>query len=590
MRQKLFFASVFFAWSLHAIVTGASVATIEVLTPAWSLAMIAFACGASARAWQAAGPATLPSDNAPWSRLTYALIAIAVAAHAAIILQAALLPTTAYDALGYRLPAVAQWLDAKRIVWVTSDDELRNGYPLGNEAITAVFAAFFDSFAHADLTAYLFFVPGLFGVATFAKAIGATREQAVLSAALYALVPMNLLNVGSGYVDAAFAGALAAAVGASALWLSEGPSPKNAFFFGATLALAACTKANGSVFALALAALALGARIVSGVRLTRKEILACVAGLLPGFFWVARNVAMTGDPIWPIDLAVGGHMLAQGMGPIDQVLDVAHNVPPELAKIPSPLRALIVWFELHGPARSFDDRFAGLGLAWLVAVVSIAWSTRAQWREKTVNCAYFLAFLAIAVWFIAQPERWWARYTIWLWILGAPCLAIFISHLRSLRRGALLTTALGLVITAEAGIAVTYAHDLPRLITERHLHAFSSQTPLAERFTLLAKLSPSMMRLELERESAVCRSAWKPGTDNANLDGYFAQLSPRVPVHVLEDKERPWREVASEARSMRCRALVLLRASPLVSEARSDSQATVTEETAFDPFYLVRLK
>ena len=41
----------------------------------------------------------------------------------------------------HRLPVIADWLDAGRIAWLVTDDAVRNGYPLGQEAVSSVIVA-----------------------------------------------------------------------------------------------------------------------------------------------------------------------------------------------------------------------------------------------------------------------------------------------------------------------------------------------------------------------------------------------------------------------------------------------------------------
>lgn len=561
-------ASIAFPFVLHAAVTLGSACGLPMLTR--PLALVTLVLAALAAGLVARSEPAGPRANVRRDKLLFAAFVAACAAHAAVIAAAILWPTTAYDTLGYRLPAIAQWLDHGRVAWVTSDDELRNGYPLGNEVVTAAIAAAFGTFRFSELSAYAFFVPGILGAASIARRLGADREHAAFAGVVYALVPMNVLNTPSGYVDTAFAGALTAGLATGAEWVfapneERTYNVRTSMAFGAALALAACTKANGSVFALALGGVAVACRFWRRRRPHAIDLAAGALAFLPGLFWLIRNVVVTGDPLWPVDLAVAGHVLAKGKGPLEQVLDVAHNVPAELAALPSFVRPLVVWMQTRGPATICDDRFAGLGYVWPVAVIA-TFATLRKSRGKGPSPLHFVA-LVVALWFVAQPERWWARYTVWLWALGAPCLVMWLSERGSRVR------------------LVVYG----ALMIETALVVGLGLVSLAERTGRYEAVVLRMDALDLAHEPVLCRTEWHAGTDNANLDGVFAQTSPRVPVHVVRDQRRDLSSVLAEMNEHGCRSLLMLSASPLIAAARADSRVRTEDAVAFDPLTVVHV-
>ncbi|MEY4515579.1 MAG: hypothetical protein RLZZ450_7701, partial [Pseudomonadota bacterium] len=97
------------------------------------------------------------------------------------------LPVGAYDALGYRLPAVAQWLDAGAVSWVVGDDPLRNGYPLGLEVVEAVVFRALGSARAVDCVATSLVLAGAATLAGFARQLGVQRAPAALVAGLFLL-------------------------------------------------------------------------------------------------------------------------------------------------------------------------------------------------------------------------------------------------------------------------------------------------------------------------------------------------------------------------------------------------------------------
>src|SRR6185436_19672142 len=107
----------------------------------------------------------------------------------------------------------------------------------------------------------------------------------------------------------------------------------------------------------------------SGFALTKRrlpQIGVAFAFAAPGAFWTLRNVLHTNNPIWPVEFRFLGRTVLPGVGSADQILDVAHNTPPKFASAGEAVRILSTWLELSGPARDFDDRMAGLGIAWAI--------------------------------------------------------------------------------------------------------------------------------------------------------------------------------------------------------------------------------
>ena len=106
------------------------------------------------------------------------------------LISTCLLPIVAYDAIAYRLPVIAQWLDAGRIAWVSSDDPVRNGYPLGQEAISALVAAASGSLRFAGATSYLFVAAGAVALFWLARICEVRAPIARACVAVFLLVPM----------------------------------------------------------------------------------------------------------------------------------------------------------------------------------------------------------------------------------------------------------------------------------------------------------------------------------------------------------------------------------------------------------------
>jgi hypothetical protein len=101
-------------------------------------------------------------------------------------------------------------------------------------------------------------------------------------------------------------------------------------------------------------------------------------------------------------------------------------------------------------------------------------------------------------------------------------------------------------------------------------------------------IAPEFWQLELVHEPRVCRGEWKPYTDNANLDGVLAQLSPRPSVNIVPDDHVPWAETKRRWRGAGCPSLLVFRGSPVLAALQADPDVQARRVRAFDALYVVR--
>ena len=500
-------------------------------------------------------------------------------------LLALLVPIGAYDALGYRLAAVAQWLDAGAVRWVSGDDPLRNGYPLGLEVIEALVYRAFDGPAAVDAVSTPFVLAGALALAGFARTLAAPRWAAELAAGLFLLVPMQLLNAPSGYADAAFAGVLVSLLVAGARWASASDARAfSTFDLGACAALVIALKPHG--FALAASVLAVG--LMGRARRTdlrralselgRAGIVACC-----GLFFAVRNVLVTGNPIYPLELRVGDRILLAGESSLDGILSPSFNVPPELAQLPAALRPLWVWLQPHGPAHRFDDRLAGFGYAFLLfGLPALGWALLRTLRRAEPRGLAYLVLTTLAC-FAIQPLAFWPRFTSWLW--GAAALAFALLLAERARGGGRAATALALTALLLAIPEAVYA-----LAHVKQLDTLGFSLLTQDRVTALARVSgvdAGFVRRALIGKRDVCRTPWRLGTDDANLDGIAAQLSPRPRMHVVDAQH--WSTLAESVRAQGCDELIVIGDNPLVASAPPAWSRRIVAVTAFGPCHLVSL-
>ena len=594
-------------WLAHALVVGLSAAGARPLASRAAATAILFASVAGGVA--AAGlsrssllptPAVGPlAGRLRW--LSWLLSSAGAVSLAASLLLAVLLPVVAYDALAYRLPVIAGWLDAGRVAWLVTDDPVRNGYPLGQEAVSSVIAAATGSMRFVTVASFFHVAAGALSIWLFAERAGVRRELARAGAALFLLVPMVILNAPTGYVDASFAGATVSAILLSALAFgSAGAELPVVAAAGMATAHALSLKGTGVAVVAAVGVAVAASGVVHALRKeplfaqgALSRLLVATGFAAPGAFWLLRNVAHTGNPLWPVDVRVAGHEVFAGVASMESVLDVIHNTPAALAPLSEPARLLRTWFESSGFAIDFDDRLAGLGLAWpLLAAPAIVFTvTRLLRRDAALEqrTTLAIAITATAVAFVVQPMRWWPRYTIWVWGVGAVALALTAEQWlargrsRSLAGALMAVLALGVV---EGSVGLYHANGLATAVAHGGDLPFSRDPRLAR--NAVAWVDAAFWSSGVARSSDVCRGAWKPGTDDANLDGVLAQLSPRPRVHVVADDDADWSTVKRAWKDAGCNELLLFRGSPVLSVAQQDPEVTVETAVAFDPLYVVR--
>jgi hypothetical protein len=318
---------------------------------------------------------------------------------------------------------------------------------------------------------------------------------------------------------------------------------------------------------------------------------------LPGAFWIVRNIVYTGNPLWPVEIKLAGHVVFAGVASMDEVLSTASNTPPQLAALGEVARVGRVWLQMNGPAADFDDRLAGLGFAWplfaLPALIACMWAFARQRTASPQARALLLVLAMTAGCFVLQPLRWWPRYTLWLWGAGALALALQGEALARAGRRRGLAWALGLVALvslSEGSLAVAHAKELQRASGRWLGAAPANRVRLGDPHHALNAASwvdPKFWALGIEHAPDVCRGAWKPSTDNANLDGVFAQLQPRPRVHVIPDDQGSWENVRTAWQAVGCRNLLLLNGSPVLVSAARDPRVSVAPAVAFDPIFIV---
>jgi hypothetical protein len=155
--------------------------------------------------------------------------------------------------------------------------------------------------------------------------------------------------------------------------------------------------------------------------------------LAVGGYWYVRAAVKTSNPIHPVQLRIGGKVLKQGYDPRIFLTD---NMPEWLADYPPALRLPVSWLQLDAPIHGYAPT-GGMGYSWIFACVpAMAAMVLLSWRRRNRLVARKFAALAVLslALLVVQPSPWWARLTVWLYILGAPCLAVVLMEIAGSRR------------------------------------------------------------------------------------------------------------------------------------------------------------
>lgn len=462
-------------------------------------------------------------------------------------------------------------------LWTANGNALFNGYPKGAEVVAFVLSTLSNGkLVNAPNLIYL--PLAFFGIAYVARELGAARPLAACAGLLFVTVPTNVGQAASTYVDTAFASsaiaffALSFALLRSALPTSSAfvPTPL-AVATGAALGLALGVKAPalalGPLLGVALFAWTAcrwksRRRIRAFARAGRALVVVGAVGVATGGFWYVRNAVIAGNPMFPVEMKVASHTIFPGV-PVEVQIAEGPNTPYFMKPWSTPRRVLYAWaqsadFEWpidgiteHTPdgyaldisskaaipawprsIRYQDPRSGGLGFLWLFgavpAIAIVFASTTRRWRRARAKgervrafyeWAMFFTYTAIVFcFFMMMPMRWWARYTLWLFALGLPALAVFAQSFLKIDEGRrerrwIKYPARGLLVLVtifaffEFGYALKWDHTPPYFVGPAREYAESSVADFWRALRTSKDDGKSAIYLDLESHDEVARLA-----------------------------------------------------------------------------------
>jgi len=280
-----------------------------------ALAILAAAAITARRAWPPA--AGTPGTREPWTPPACALAACAGGALAQRLWAGLHKTAFLYDALSYHLHAPATWMHAGRL-----------------EVVPAVFGDPAPAYAPANLQLVFWFlmaplrsdylggagqwpfaVLAVMAVAATVREVGGGRATALAAGLAFLTLPEVWTQAEAAMADLGLAAAFLATL-VFVVRAVRRPTARDLAAVGLGAGLVAGTKAIGLVFAAPLLAAA-AAAIVVGRRgagaIGRGGAIVAGAALAGGGFWPARNLLLTGNPVYPLAVRVGGRILLPGV-------------------------------------------------------------------------------------------------------------------------------------------------------------------------------------------------------------------------------------------------------------------------------------
>jgi hypothetical protein len=376
-----------------------------------------------------------------------------------IAVHAWVLPPYVWDALSYRLPRVAEWIQRGEVaLFETPSTQTR--WPATHELLQTWFALFphHDVLADAaSVPAYLLATGSTYAIA---RALGAARGLASLAALAYAFVPAVALHAASANNDLPVA-ALYLLVTALLLHLADRRVPARPVLLLAALALAQAVGTKAYIVFLAPGLLVV---VLCAVRIRRRAppaaarpeprappwLLGGLAGgaLLLGGYWYARNWVVFGNPFSPTELRLFGHLVFDAEDPVGQQGTFS------LAGLAKNLSMLKVKMDDAGP---FHPDLLGItGWGWLVGpgLAVLAHGLAVCPTLRWLAAAFGVSLLSLLAW--VTPDWWNLRFALWFPALFAVAFALAVgaARSRSVRCGLLALATAALLLNLAGTLTV----------------------------------------------------------------------------------------------------------------------------------------
>lgn len=442
-----------FHGTLQVLVLGTGLVHIPLSSPcAWFLGLIALLT-ASAAFRHAPSPPRTPQLM---PARVFGLLSVFVLVVYAAVAWAKVDPS--FDGNWYHIPVIHFWAARGYVHWVAPDPpaawcamalDYMNGYPNAHEVTSFWLTRMAGD--HALNAASLLYLPlGALGVQVISRRLGASLNWSALGALLYLLLPVNIAQLHTTYVDSSFAACVVGLLALMAmLWRQQSAAPPVLSLAIATaLGLIIGIKGNGPLVALLAGLYISGSWLRILWRCERKDrctrlraiaaalALMLTAALATGGYWNLRNWVIGGSPVYPIGISVGGVEVFPGES-FEKIVNTRGQTPPEMRDWPAWKQVAHTWLQgqsvdrWHGALGEYASRFGGLSFLWLLGALPASFYlaiTAARQRlkakedpeKKSLAALYLYLFTFVVPAFLLTPNNWWARYTVWIFGIGLP--------------------------------------------------------------------------------------------------------------------------------------------------------------------------
>lgn len=459
---------IFLAFQQVAMI-GLSLAQI-VITQGFAIASLGLGAllGLAAWFWLQPGQPEPGRDARRWEKWVFGGLCVLLGlVYLALWYVAYLTPDLTCDGTAYHIPTISLWAHQGYIYWIDPNFQLEtlvNGYPKAVE-LTGFVLIRATGLSELANTLNLIFLPlGVLSLTSLARSLGASKPLALFAGCLWVLIPVNLFQATTAYIDSAY-GSLAIAFIAMLVAVQQQLRAGQALRWrlvpalGSVAGLTLAAKGSAGLLVgagfLVLLTAALLSRILAGAAdrglFWRAILVALTAGVIAlavGGFWYVRNYVKTGTPLYPVGLKVGGQVIFPGATVSDALWEVG-NTPEFMKSWGFKERISYTWtqtlvYRQAGVASwpesmmGVDSRIGGLGFLWLVgcipALLYVLVSSLVHPRQRPERLSIWLVLGVVGIAFAGSPMNWWARYTVWLYALGLPALALALSDLSAARR------------------------------------------------------------------------------------------------------------------------------------------------------------
>jgi hypothetical protein len=295
------------------VLSRASASLIAVVVGVLAVAVVPARAGGGVEAAGAGPPpGALAGGGSHWpGRAAIALALVTATGTLALFLGRATEAFRSIDSVTFHLPNVARWLQTGSLWQIDQfiPFQAQGNYPhSGDFLLLSVVLPWSDDWAVRPFALALYAAMAV-TVWALARELGAPGSAAVAAASASAAVPIALgAVVGGGYPDVVTYAGLAAAVTFGVRHHRTG-ARQDLVLAGVALGLAAGTKWYGLPMAAVVLVVGAAAAAIAGRRrpvALRDAALATGIAALTGGIWLVRNLALSGSPLFPQKVAIGG--------------------------------------------------------------------------------------------------------------------------------------------------------------------------------------------------------------------------------------------------------------------------------------------